>query len=370
MLKQLFHVFVFSFLFCSSAFGQCKSILTDTLCPLQNYTYVGNKDFKSIDFCPNRLDSLVFINSLPTYAARQIKVLKTKGKYYLINPDYGTSVMRNYEFNSDFTVLLNANYTVLPTNDTCYYSTAYEMAPLDTVRWVGFKADVAFNHLYKIAFDSITDPTPEFTYIGDFNLSAAYMMRIYGKYLFLTNSGTNSITRILFNDDFSAVLNSDIIVGDFYTPIGIDIVFDCSTGNYFGFVANNATGTLSRIDFGTSLATANPTVMALSTNVGFARGLKVYNQENVWYTITNTFPENKLKVWQIGAITDTVFTAVFDTSTSPIGWGVEILVDSSRLHIFSSLQPTHYQFQGCLLNNTWFENTDSVNLSYYLSDTG
>lgn len=372
MLKQLVIVLTFLILGSNNGLGQCNFNLPDTVCPLNNFTVYG-PGYLTADQCSSRLDSLLNIQNIPTLlggGTYQFKMIKENNRYFILTNVFGSTNTRRYEFNSKYNLLLNTADNIA-LNDSCAQSIGFDMVKVDSLKWIGFKADFNTNLLYKITFDSLTDDNLTFELVGSFGLSNPVRIKIIGDYVFVPNNGNNTISKIHFTPDFQSVIDSAVISGPFAAPRQLDVIYDCNTNNYYGYISNYGIANLVRMDFGTSLNNNNPGFQVINTAVGNSFGLKMYWQKNEWYSFVVDLglhfkllkfgnPENPNPI----VLLDTISPLLNSTTA------IDLLVDSSLLQVISGFNMTNFTFSSnCNISNSWSDGTDSVTLNFQ-ADSG
>ncbi|MEO8150717.1 MAG: PKD domain-containing protein [Bacteroidia bacterium] len=371
MLIKKLPLFFFCVFFHQFVFGQCSYNLPDTVCPLQNIT-ITNPGTLSVGKCSHRLDSLESVQNLPpvSIGIYQFKMIKEDGRYFIYANENGNVNTHLYEFNSTFDVLLNSQVKTV-VNDNCPTSVGFDMVKIDSVRWVAFKVDLNNNNLYKLSLDSLNDDSVDFQYIGNFGINQPVRLKIFGDYLFVCNNGDNSISKIHFDNTFQNILDSSVITGPFNAPRQMDVIYDCLTDSFFGYVTNYFGGTITRIDFGNSLNNNNPSTTVLTAPVGSVFGLKMYNQQNEWYCFV-TNDNGRLKLLKLGTPGNLNPVVLLDTvpTLMPSPYNVELLNDSSVLHVISGYNLTHFSFAANCVNDNWAQGIDSVNFNFQAADTG
>lgn len=372
MLKQLVIVLTFLILGSNNGLGQCSFNLPDTVCPQNNFT-VNGSGYLTADQCSGRLDSLLNIQNIPTLLSGgtyQFKMIKENNRYFILTNVYGSTNTRRYEFNSKFSSLLNTADNIA-LNDSCAQSIGFDMVKVDSIKWIGFKADFNTNLLYKITFDSLTDNNLTFELVGSFGLSNPVRIKIIGDYVFVPNNGNNTISKIHFTPDFQNVIDSAVINGPFVAPRQLDVIYDCNSNNYYGYISNYGGTNLVRMDFGTSLSNNNPAFEVINTTVGNSFGLKMYWQKNAWYSFVVDLGLH-LKLLKFGNPENPNPTVLLDTISPLLNStaSIDLLVDSSILQVISGFSMTKFTFSSnCNISNSWSEGTDSVTLNFQ-ADSG
>ncbi len=178
---------------------------------------------------------------------------------------------------------------------------SFRMAANTDTTWVGFAIDQAANRLVQFDFGSSPANTPTVTDLGnpDNRLSGAYDFVIVNEngnwYLFVVNSSGNNLIRIDFG---SNLLNTNLNTidlggfGELNTPNNLTWVKDQS--NKYLFISNGGNSTITRIDFGSSILNT-PTAASFGiTGISGPRGIDLIKDCDRWVGLVTSYGNNKV----------------------------------------------------------------------------
>jgi len=292
------HLRVLAFLILASSsgvFSQCPTTpfsLPDSVCPGLPVTINNGSSISSSwswDFSLGDLNLTPTISSISgggslNYPA-QIKLIEEGGEFFGFVPNSGTNYITRYDFGNS---PANTPTIVNLAADPIFSGFAYCMEMVkENNKWIGFLSLFTSGKIVRLEFDSIKQTNPLITDLGSTNLAGPFSIKIVNDYLFVTNQLTE-ISRFTFNGSYlntPTPLLPNIQTGNFNNA-GIEIVYDCQSGNYTGFVSSLATDRIDRIDFGASLANT-PTVTPL-VNMTDPNGISVIREGNQWHLFTVT----------------------------------------------------------------------------------
>ena len=158
-------------------------------------------------------------------------------------------------------------------------------------------------------------------------------------YCFVASRGDNSIIRIDLGDDltaFNSVTDLGNIDSQMNQPLDIKIVND--NNEWYGFVYNESSNIITRLDFGPSLTnapTATP-LLAGSTST-FNQGLDVVRQGSTWYVVyTRNSTVGVLRLPTIETIPDVSNQSVTGNLTGNPSLGdVKILSKNGQFYVYT-----------------------------------
>lgn len=142
----------------------------------------------------------------------------------------------------------------------------------DGTSWYGFTVNADNNTITRYNFGASLSNTPTATNLGNIgvlNYPVGFFMikDANNFYMFIANRNSNSLSRIDFGNTFTNTptgVNLGNINNLLSLPRDVTVIRDC--GKVFGFITNEGNNTITRIDF-TNTITATPTGTSLG-NVG------------------------------------------------------------------------------------------------------
>lgn len=142
----------------------------------------------------------------------------------------------------------------------------------DGTNWYGFTVSADNSTITRYSFGNSLNNTPTAVNLGNIG-SLSYPEGFFlikdaaNFYLFITNRNTNSISRVDFGNSV-ANTPTGVNIGNpnnqLAFPRDITVIRDC--GSVFGFVTNEGNNTITRIDFNNSII-SNPTAVSIG-NIG------------------------------------------------------------------------------------------------------
>lgn len=303
-LRELIIVLISLFYF-SQTNAQCPPPVfqvSDTVCPGQNLV-INNASSTAVkfnwDFCPGDLDSLPVLTAAASPGSvsypQNMKIVEENGNYYGFIANAGFNYVTRYDFGNS---PANAPVAFTLASDPLL---AQFQSGIDVVKegnkWIIFVTMFSSNQLLRLELDSLTHLTPVISNLGISGLWNPTSIKLIDGYAFITNNQATTIVRLDFGGSY---LNTPIELSPAintlaFNNFGIDISYDCSTGNYTGF--NTGFGVLNKIEFGNSLSNS-PTVTAVSTGIGGALGINLVQEKGNWHLFmvssSNVFSHYKL----------------------------------------------------------------------------
>ncbi len=264
--------------------------ISDTVCPGQSLI-INNASSSAVqfqwDFCPGDLDSVptasaaASISGTLTYP-QNMKMVEVDGNYYGFFANALANYVTRYDFgNSPANIPVAVNLST----DPLLVST---QSGIDVVKegnkWLVFVTMYGNNTLTRLEMDSITQVTPVFSSLAISGLASPTSIKIIDGYAFVPNNQSPEIIRLDFNGSYlnTPVVMSPAINTGAFNNYGIDIDYDCSTGQYTGFSTSYGFGNLYRLEFGNSLANS-PTLSTAGTGLWGAQGIDVVKEKGDWH---------------------------------------------------------------------------------------
>lgn len=303
----------------SSVFSIPDSICPQQIVPINNSLSTANSF--NWDFCVGDLDSLTTGVSLGNIGGalsfpQAMKMVEENGNYYGFICNVGAQYITRYDFgnspNNTPTVTNLATNPILGGLATCI-----DMVK-ENNKWYAFAVLYSANTVIRMTLDSITDIDPDIVNLNVNTLSNPFFIKVIDGFAFVVNGGGPVVTRLSFNGSYSnnpTLLNPGINVGAF-SLFGIDIAKDCLTNKYIGYVTNNSSGALFKLDFGTSLNNL-PTITTSSSTAPAAQGLQIVKEANKW-NVFIVSSSNVLYNFSAGNSLDNNLTSRYSTNLGGI----------------------------------------------------
>jgi len=303
--------------------GQCLTgtfSVSDTICPGKPLT-INNSASTAVsynwDICLGDLDSVPTSTTLPQVSGtlaypQNMKVIKVSNNYYAFVANVGSSYVTRFDFGSS---LNNTPSVVNLTGDVSLSTlqTGIDIAQ-EGNKWMIFVTQFSGNTLVRLDLDSITQITPTFTTFNLSGLNNPYSIKLIDHYGFIQNNQSAELIRLDFGGSY---LNAPTVISPnvstlAFNNLGIDIAFDCTSSKYIGFGSSYGYGTIYKIDFGNSLSNT-PTVTNVVTSVLGTQGLQLIHELNKWYLFaTNT--SNTISAYTLGNSLDNIPSLLYTTS--------------------------------------------------------
>lgn len=268
MFKGCFNLTLLLFLFKIQTFGQTSDfVVPDTVCVNQNINVQNTSSYGSTyywNFCTGNLMSyptgtnLGNIGNLnkPVYSV----VVKDGNNYFVFISNNGDGSITRLAFGNSLTntpVATNlGTFGVLG-----YYVEGIEIEKDDVSgKWIGLVSWGQVDRLIRLDFGNSLSNFPTAENLGNVNGLMRFAHTIFtfrdgGKwYSFIGNYATNSILRLEFGN---SLMNNPTAtdmgnIGSLNGPVGFYPILDA--GNWYMFVVNRNSNSISRLDFGNSLA--------------------------------------------------------------------------------------------------------------------
>jgi len=303
--------------------AQCPTAtfsISDTICPGKPLTINNNASTAvsfNWDLCLGDLDSVPTLTTLPQVSGtlaypQNMKVIKVSNNYYGFVANVGSNYVTRFDFGSS---LNNTPALVNLTGDVSLSTlqTGIDIAK-EGNKWIIFVTQFSGNTLVRLDLDSITQVTPTFTTFNLTGLNNPYSIKIIDHYGFIQNNQSAELIRIDFGGNY---LNTPTVMSPSvstlaYNNLGIDIAFDCTTSKYIGYGSSYGYGTIYKIDFGSSLSNT-PTVSNVVTSVFGTQGLQIIRELNKWYLFA-TNSSNTISAYSLGNSLDNIPSLLY-TST-------------------------------------------------------
>ena len=366
--------------------AQCPTAtfqVSDTICPAQNLV-INNAGSTAIkfnwDFCLGDLDSLPTVTAAPQAGSvsypQNMKIVEENGNYYGFIANAGFNYVTRYDFGNS---PANTPVAVTLTGDALL---SQFQSGIDVVKegnkWLIFVTLFSSNNLVRLEMDSITQITPIFVNLGVSGLSNPNSIKLIEGFGFVANNQSADIVRLDFGGNY---LNTPTVLSPSISTLafnnfGIDVAYDCVSGNYTGFTTSYGFGTLSKIEFGNSLANS-PVVTNIGTGLWGAQGVNIVREKGDWHLFmvsnTNVFTHFKLGNSLSNALV-TDYSSNFGgvmadpKSIQMIKVGSNWIGISSNTGLFSFVR--HVFPQGCLTGSSASTLQSPSNISYAQGTSG
>ncbi len=252
--------------------AQCAApnfTLPANACRDQNVTLQPDAAYSSYewDLCPGELTNTPVgsvLNSGYGGYGFKVKMIEQDGSYY----GFFLGRANGRLFRLDFGSSINSTPTLNDLGGLGKNSTSWRAIEVvkEGSTYYGFIIDT--NVLYRVSFGtSLTNPpsAPEVVLDGD-PISSPIDMTLVSdnadKYLFIANLGNDKLVRVKFANSFNdapATVQTDVIqVPGSILLCGISMIKDCNT--WYGMTTSVATGNLYKLGFGNGLADPSPTI--------------------------------------------------------------------------------------------------------------
>jgi PKD repeat protein len=371
MIRFTVRVLFFWLAFAMKLYAQCNLNLPDTICPGQMVFLSTNLHDATFDACASTPGTVANIVSGINTNVYEYSVFKDKGKYYAFGQQFGSGYMHRFEFDNQFNFIASQLIAPVPAPSINLHIGS-DMIKTEQGKYIALLPASDANKVLKFEFDSIDDNNPDVIDFPVPNFNGARGCKIIGNYLFVANVSAPIITRIEFDSAFQNIIKIDDITGPFALAWGIDIEFDCLSGNYFGFVANDG-GFIIRLDFGNNLANPNPVTTVITSTYSETIGIDVEQIDNIWYLFTNNYGVlQRYLQFKLDSITAIPVLMIDTVHPSLNPFGVTTLTDSNVTRIFTSANFAHviFQNQACITSPSWQNFSDSLSIAFNQNDTG
>ncbi len=347
-MKKLFALILFATTL-QNSFAQCPVAnfnLPDTACagaslPLVN-TSTGNGLTYEWDFCPREIQGPHTFSSHGTNGflfngLGDFKLIEANGGYYIMSFDtfISTQAFLRCDIGTDlYTQTPNANYYFLtPFNKADHFDFIE-----DNGTWYGLACYSPTNTLFLMTFGAGITAQPTTSAITGITSTdvptGIRLVKSNGNYFgLITNKGNNSLTCIGFGNSMANAptqLYSYIVPG----AAGLsDVDVDLTCSPIYGFVSNDNSGNIIRLNFGNDISVAPTASTVGAYGTAGNRAIALAQERNFYYLFFTDKTNNKLRHLAFEN-SYTATPAVFDyTNFFNVIKDVQYLKDNSKVRL-------------------------------------